>query len=75
MDPAAFSAALERVNLPVKILQIEGLPAPLLGQIAEARKTAETHGYRNVTVSLVSGKPHGPLADEALDYFASLLGQ
>jgi dienelactone hydrolase len=75
MDAAAFSLAPARVNLPIRILQVDGLPAPLLGQIAEARKTAEAHGYRNVTVSLVSGKPHGPLADETLDYFASLLGR
>ena len=72
MSPAAFSSAPARVNLPVKIFLADGLPGPLLSQIAEARKTAEAQGYRNVSVSS-AGKPHGPLAEEALEYFASFL--
>ncbi len=74
MSAGNFSSAPERTKLPVKVFQIEGSPNPLAAQVAEAKATAAAHGYRNVSVSSVAGKPHGPLADEVLGYFASLLG-
>ena len=44
----------------------------LVAQVAEARKVAEAHGFRNVKAVDVPGKAHGPLADEVLTYFDSL---
>jgi len=41
-------------------------------QSQEAIKTAREHGFRNVTERVAAGKPHGPLADEVLNYFAEL---
>jgi len=42
-------------------------------QSQEAIKTAREHGFRNVTERLAAaGKPHGPLADEVLEYFAGV---
>jgi len=58
--------------LPLRIFRVEALPPPLIGQIAEARRTAEEHGFKDVSEEVVK-KPHGPLAEEVLGYFASLL--
>ncbi len=71
-DASGFSSSPARADLPVKIFQVEHLPGPFLGQMVEAQKTAEAHGYRNISVSVVAGKPHGPLAGEVLQWFASL---
>jgi hypothetical protein len=35
-------------------------------------KTAREHGFENVTERVAAGRPHGPLAEEVLEYFASL---
>jgi hypothetical protein len=37
-------------------------------QSQEAMKTAREHGFEHVA----SGRPHGPLAKEMLEYFAGL---
>jgi hypothetical protein len=74
MSPENFSSAPERVNLPLKVLRVEALPEAFAGQMSAAMETAEAHGYRNVSMTIIPGKPHGPLADEVLHYFASLLG-
>jgi len=64
-----FSNSPIRVNLPVKVFQvdIERDKAPgryVYMQSQEAMKTAREHGFRNVTERLATGRPHGPLADE-----------
>jgi hypothetical protein len=38
-----------------------------------AISVAETHGYKNVSLTRVEGKGHERLADEVLAYFSSLL--
>jgi poly(3-hydroxybutyrate) depolymerase len=70
-----FSNSPVRVNLPVRVFQVdtERDKAPgryVYTQSQEAMKTAREHGFRNVTESVAAGKPHGPLADEVLEYFA-----
>jgi hypothetical protein len=45
----------------------------LNAQRETARDAAQAHGYRNVSRSLVPDKDHGPLADEVLGFFFSLL--
>jgi hypothetical protein len=69
----SFSTAPARVNLPVKVFQGEMSNQYLPIQFEAAKTQAEAHGYRNVTRTLVSSKPHSPLADEILAYFQSLL--
>jgi len=44
-------------------------------QSQEAMKTAREHGFENVTERVLAGRPHGPLAEEVLEYFASLTRQ
>jgi hypothetical protein len=41
-------------------------------QSQEAMKAAREHGFMRVTERVAAGKPHGPLADEVLEYFAEL---
>ena len=72
-----FSNSPVRVNLPVTVFQVdtERDKAPgryVYMQSQEAMKTAREHGFRNVTERVAAGKPHGPLADEVLEYFAEL---
>jgi hypothetical protein len=72
-----FSSSPIRVNLPVKVFQADTERDKAPGrfvylQSQEAMKTAREHGFRNVTESVAAGKPHGPLADEVLAYFAEL---
>ena len=69
----SFSTAPARVNLPVRVFQGETSNQYPAIQFEAAKKDAEAHGYRNVTRSVVAGKPHGPLADEILAYFQSLI--
>jgi hypothetical protein len=78
MDEGRFSSSPARSDLPVKVFQgataSNGAPHPFLNaQWETARDAAQAHGYRNVSRSLVPGKNHGPLADEILAYFFSLL--
>jgi hypothetical protein len=78
MDGGSFSSSAARSDLPVKVFQgataPDGAPHQFLNaQWEAARDAAQAHGYRNVSRSLVPGKNHGPLADEVLAYFFSLL--
>lgn len=75
MSPQEFSAAPERAHLPVKVFLAGGLPSTFLSkQTAAAMDLARQHGYGNVSLATVE-KPHGPLADEAMQYFGSLLAK
>lgn len=71
-----FSTGPSRTDLPVTVFQVaSGRDVPpgkfVYTQSQQAMKAAEEHGYRKVTERIVAGKPHGPLADEVLAYFAS----
>jgi hypothetical protein len=44
----------------------------LLPQIDDAVAAARAHGFGKVTVRSVD-KPHGPMAEEVLDFFATFL--
>jgi poly(3-hydroxybutyrate) depolymerase len=80
VDEATISRDAARADLPVRVLFC-GAPSPdlkrawdfLYRQTQEAMATARTHGFRDVTLQVVAGRPHGPLADEVLAHFASLL--
>lgn len=66
-----------RVSLPVRVFQADTERDKAPGryvylQSQEAIKTAREHGFRNVTERVAAGKPHGPLADEVLEYFVEL---
>jgi len=74
LTPDTYSNAPERNTLPVQIFQASGMPPTIVGQIGMAKDAAEAHGFKNVTVKLVN-KAHSPLADEVLQYFASLLAK
>jgi len=76
MEPG-FSTAAACADLPVTIFQVasgrDAAPGRFVyTQSQQARKIAEEHGYRNVSERIIEGKPHGPLADEVLAYFASV---
>lgn len=72
-----FSNSPMRVNLPVRVFQVDTERDKAPGryvylQSQKAMKTAREHGFRSVTERVAAGKPHGPLADEVLEYFAEL---
>jgi hypothetical protein len=42
-------------------------------QDGKARNTANSKGYKNISIHQIAGKGHGPIPDEVLDYFDSQL--
>jgi len=75
-----FSDSPACVNLPVTVFQVDTQRDQAPGryvylQSQEAMKTAREHGFENVTERVLAGRPHGPLAEEVLEYFASLTRQ
>jgi hypothetical protein len=74
----AISRSAARADLPVRVfVGTVGTPwgegRPLTAQWHRARKLAADNGYRNVSLTLVKDKRHGPLPDEVLEFFSSLL--
>ena len=74
---SGFSTALSHTDLPVTVFQVESgrdvAPGRYVNlQSQQARKIAGEHGFRNVTERVIADKPHSPLADEVLAYFASV---
>ena len=72
-----FSNSPARVNLPVTVFQVDTERDKAPGryvylQSQEAMKTAREHGFENVTERVAAGRPHGPMAEEVLEYFAGL---
>ncbi len=74
LDERQFSMSPARAGLPVKVFSGEGAAgpgSPIFTQFDLAARVAREHGYPNVSREIVK-KPHGPMADEILAYFASL---
>jgi dienelactone hydrolase len=74
LDEASFSRDPARGTLPIRVLFCEKMAASggwefLMDQTRAAIQAAEAHGFRTPELKVVAGKPHGPLADEVLDYF------
>lgn len=75
-----FSTAPSRVNLPVMVFQVTSGRDVAPGrfvylQSQQARKIAAEHGWGNVSERIIADKPHGPLADEVLAFFASIMDE
>ena len=77
-----FSKNAARVSLPVRIFFCGVVPDELKAgwnhlhdQTTTAIRDAEAHGFRPIPLTVVEGRPHGPLADEVLAYFSSLLSR
>jgi dienelactone hydrolase len=78
LEEGQFSESPARRDLPVHVfIGKMGTPwgegRPLTAQWQRAQQLAAAHGYRNVSLTLVEGKRHGPLPDEVLDFFSSLM--
>jgi poly(3-hydroxybutyrate) depolymerase len=75
---AGFSRSAARSTLPVQVLKTEDETSAglhrLLPQIDDAVDAARAHGFNNVTVKGVH-KPHGPMAGEVLEFFATFLAR
>jgi pimeloyl-ACP methyl ester carboxylesterase len=76
---AGFSGSEARSSLPVLVLKTDdkasvAMVHRLLPQIDDAVAAARAHGFGKVTVRSVD-KPHGPMAEEVLDYFATFLAR
>ena len=73
--PDVFSTAPERTELPVKILDGEHDPqiADLERQNLTLLRSAQDHGYRQISRYVVPREGHSPMADAVLSYFYSLL--
>jgi dienelactone hydrolase len=74
-----FSSAPARADLPVKVLFCDRTKVEVpvgwdawIGQSRDAMKTAEAHGFRNVSLVNLAGKPHGPLAEDVFAFFESV---
>jgi hypothetical protein len=75
MTPESFSRSPARANLPVRVFQSGAVPSPFIAQqTANAIELAKAHGYGQVSLVAVN-KPHGPLAEEVMSYFFSILKQ
>jgi poly(3-hydroxybutyrate) depolymerase len=77
MDEKSFSTHASREKLPVRGFAGDGdkdfgPAAAIFAQWKDARAAAESHGYRNVSESIVAGKGHVPLPGEVLAYFTDL---
>ena len=74
MDESRFSTNPARVDLPVKVFQGAADPPNryFVAQWEEAKKQAEAHGYRNLSLVVVREKHHGPLAEEVLEFFSTI---
>jgi dienelactone hydrolase len=75
---AGFSRSAARSSLPILVLKTDdaasvGMLHRLLPQIDDAVSAARAHGFKTLTVRSVQ-KPHGPMAAEVLEYFATFLG-
>jgi hypothetical protein len=74
-----FSISHTRETLPIQVLlpaadSASAAPHGVLYRECQAvRALAEAHGYGNVRQAIVVGKPRGPLADDVMKFFASLL--
>jgi dienelactone hydrolase len=78
LDEGPLSESTARTELPVRVfVGLRGTPwgegRPLSAQWQRAQQLAAAQGYRNVALTLVEGKRHGPLPDEVLEFFSSLL--
>jgi poly(3-hydroxybutyrate) depolymerase len=72
MTPESFSSSPARAQLPIRVIQSAKLPAQFLAQqTANAIELAKSHGFGNVSLVKVD-KPHGPMADEVMHFFASV---
>lgn len=77
LDARAFSTAQARHSLPVRVLSCEESAAPqgwkfFMAQTKDAIKVAADHGFRTPELKSVPGKPHGPLAEEVLEFFDAI---
>lgn len=82
LDDGSYSTSPSRAELPVRVLFVGASAVDSrvaheawLGQTREAMDVARAHGFRNVSLSMVDGKPHGPLAEEVLAAITPLLGR
>jgi poly(3-hydroxybutyrate) depolymerase len=78
VDEQHISSASERTTLPIRNLigtkdDLCSPGHPIYTQMQNAVRVAESHGYKNVSITQVEGKGHERLADEVLGYFSSLL--
>jgi hypothetical protein len=73
-----FSSDAARTTLPVKVflsgIATDTAPNKFVHQQSLAAKNdGEQHGFRAITLQDVAGKPHGPMPEEVLAWFHSLL--
>lgn len=80
VDEQHLSSSAERTNLPIRNFvgtkdAACSAGSPIYTQMSRAMSLAAAHGYNNVSFTGIEGKGHERLADEALDYFSSLIQQ
>jgi len=74
LDEETFSRRPERSKLPIRVLFCERKAAAegwdfFMKQTKAALDAAEAHQFRKPEMKEIPGKPHGPLAEEVLEYF------
>lgn len=79
VDDSLFSISYTRGALPIRVFlpsadSASAAPHGVLYRECQAvRALARSHGYDNIREAIVVGKPRGPLADDVMKFFASLL--
>lgn len=79
LDESGFSQSASRRDLPIRILFCEKSAAPqgwehFSSQTNKAIDVAQSHGFRQPTLMQIRSRPHGPMAEEVLEFFNSSLG-
>jgi dienelactone hydrolase len=78
LEDGRFSTSAARSELPVRVFvggaTLQWTPShPLFPQWEKVKQVAADHGYRNLSLTVLERKPHGPLAEDVLAYFAEIL--
>lgn len=78
LDETGFSRSATRRDLPIRILFCEKSAAPqgwehFSSQTKKAMDAAQAHGFNQPLLKQVPSRPHGPMAEEVLEYFNSIL--
>jgi len=77
VDGNPISQHVARATLPIRGFAADGdkdfgPAAAIFAQWKDARALAESHGYKNVSETVIAGKGHVPLPDEVIAYFTEL---
>jgi poly(3-hydroxybutyrate) depolymerase len=77
-EPSKISTDISRKNLPIKSFvgdkdEYFSPSGKLYNQWTEVKSLAASHGFENISETVLSNKDHAPMPGEVMNYFNSLL--